>query len=418
MTNLQPATLLGSISDSVHIGALPSKPNSTVFSDISSSFVRWLLAAILMLVFTPILAVAQIKPLPPILCMEGDVSCNTNAPPPSGGIKWHPGHYMRLSDGDSQNSHFAQIDDIAKEPAIRGVALRVFWYEIESSKNVYEFSKIDAYLNKIKSVNAATRRPAGLPELRLVVNLHERRFNTTSQDGIVPNYLRTDPLFNGGLARTKNGYVARLWEQPVMDRLIEVWRAVSKRYDSDAYLEAITSGETTMGWNEMTPPESYSREKMHNEWRRLITAARAAAPHTNIVLNTNMLGDDPQMQATIEHLISERAAAGGPDILPREMLQAQRIWTGTVGGIDYRGKLPIVHSMDAAGLGGGQGDYSPLEVYEFAFNTLGVNYILWARNTWTGTDAQKWSTGILPVIRAHPALHTKCPTSYQSCARD
>ena len=31
-------------------------------------------------------------------------------------------------------------------------------------------------------------------------------------------------------------------------------------------------------------------------------------------------------------------------------------------------------------------------------------YMFWLRNTTSGGDAQKWNTGILPFIRAHPNL--------------
>lgn len=363
-------------------------------------------------------ATAQVTPRSPILCIDNDPECEAETPVAGAGIKWHPGHYMRLSENASQSGHFANIDEIAGEGALRGVSLRLFWYELETSKGVYDFSTIDAYLDKIKKVNATARRPGGLPELRLVIHVHERKFNASSPSGIIPGYLMSESAYSGGIAKTKNGYIARSWEQPVMDRYIALWQALGKRYDTDPYLEAITTGETTMGFGSEAPPDSYTSDAMHSQWRRLITAARAAAPHTNIVLNTNMLGTDEQMRATLNHLVSTRAAAGGPDILPGEILQAQRIWTGEVGGVDYRGNLAIIHSMDAAGLGGGQGDYLPQQVFDFAYKTLRVNYLIWVRNTWAGTAAQQWDSGILPVIRANPTLHSACPKSYQSCMQN
>lgn len=362
--------------------------------------------------------VAQVAPKSPTLCIDNDPDCVDNPVSSSSGIKWHPGHYMRLSDGDSQSSQFSHIDQIATESALRGVALRVYWYELEPSRGVYDFSKVDDYLEKLKKINSASRRPSGLPEFRLVLNLHERKFSSASPNGIVPNYILSDGAYNGGVAETKNGFVARLWEPAVMDRFIALWQALGKKYDAEPYLEAMTTAETTLGFGSVTPPSSYTKEGMHVQWRRLISAARAAAPRTNIVLNTNSLGTDEQMQATIDYVMGQRAAVGGPDILPGEILQSQRIWTGKVGGVDYRGKVAIIHSMDAAGLGGGQGNYTPKEVVDFAYSTLKVNYLMWARNTWAGTTAQQWNSGILPVIRAHPTLHSTCPTSYQSCMTD
>lgn len=376
------------------------------------------LAALLLMFAAAMPAVAQVAPKSPVLCIDNDPDCQDDPSDSGTAIKWHPGHYMRLPENASQSNHFSQIDELASEAAFRGVSLRLFWYELETSKGVYDFSTIDAYLDKLKKVNASVRRTAGLPEFRLIVHVHERKFNASTPSGIVPNYLLTESAYNGGVAQTKNGYIARHWEQPVMDRFIALWQALGKRYDADPYLVAITTGETTMGFGSTGPPDSYSPAAMHAQWRRLISAARVAAPHTSIVLNTNMLGTDEQMKETLNHLVSQRAAAGGPDILPGETLQAQRIWTGAVGGVDYRGNLAILHSMDAAGLGGGQGDYLPQEVFDFAYKTLKVNYLIWARNTWVGTAAQQWTTGILPVIRANPALHSACPKSYQSCKQN
>src|SRR5678815_5470875 len=72
------------------------------------------------------------------------------------GVKWHPGHYVMLGTG-TQAQHFNQIDEIGKDVVIKGVQVRIWWAELEKSKGVYDSSKVDAYLRKLKSVSVPKR---------------------------------------------------------------------------------------------------------------------------------------------------------------------------------------------------------------------------------------------------------------------
>ena len=58
----------------------------------------------------------------------------------------------------------------------------------------------------------------------------DRRFNTTSNSGIVPEYLK------GDLYQTTTGYGVALWRPAVMDRYIALTRALCARYKSEPYI--------------------------------------------------------------------------------------------------------------------------------------------------------------------------------------
>lgn len=322
------------------------------------------------------------------------------------GVKWHPGHYVMLNGDSSEATHFSQIDEIASEPVIKGVQVRVWWYQIERSKGVYDFSRIDDYLRKLKSLPSAKR---------LVVRIMDRRFGTSSRSNIVPNYLLTESIYNGGVTASKNGYVARLWEAPVMDRLIALYRAVGARYDGDAYFEGVATEETTLGFGSKTPPASYSNTALTKQYQRFAAAARDAMPRTNLFLYTNFLGSDTLMADLIQDLVAPQLGAGGPNVLPSEMTQGQRVWTGQTGA-DYRGRLAIGNSVEAGELGGSLGNFTPKQIYDFAYNTLYVDHLFWVRNTLSGSAAQRWSTGILPFLKNNnPPTRTKCPAAYGIC---
>jgi hypothetical protein len=322
------------------------------------------------------------------------------------GIKWHPGHYVLLPGGATQAVHFLHIDEIAREPAIKGVQVRIWWHELERSKGSYDFSKVDAYLKKLKS------QP--VPK-RLVVRIMDRENNTTSRNGIVPSYLLSDPVYKGGLVVTKNGFAARLWEQPVMDRLIALYRAMGARYDSDNYFEGIATVETTLGFDRNVPP-GYSKEALANQYKRFVSAVRPAMPRTNLFLYTNWMGSDALMAQLIQALVEPQVAAGGPDTVPGALTQGQRVWTGHLGA-DYRGLLAISSTVASAALGGHHGTFTPKQINDFAYNTLHVNYLFWVRNTWKGGSNQRWSTEILPFLRTNPPIRTGCPISYGICAK-
>src|SRR5690348_851253 len=111
------------------------------------------------------------------------------AAPSIAATKWHPGHYVMLNLGDTQEPHFRTIDQIAGVPAVKGVEVRLFWSQLEPSKGSYNFSRIDAYLQKLKSLPTPKR---------LVVRVMDRKFGTSNRSGILPNYMLSDSIYKGG----------------------------------------------------------------------------------------------------------------------------------------------------------------------------------------------------------------------------
>jgi hypothetical protein len=165
-------------------------------------------------------------------------------------------------------------------------------------------------------------------------------------------------------------------------------------------------------------PDDYSSTKFHEQWRRLLTAARAAMPNTQVLFKANFLKPECDLAETMAVCASAGCTFSGPDILPNENIDAYDILRGAVCGTDYRGKVAIAPFMEAAGLGGKQGNYLPKEIYAFAKNTLHANYVIWRRNTWYGDPDQQWEDGILPLIRANPKLHTDACPSNMTCKVD
>jgi hypothetical protein len=319
------------------------------------------------------------------------------------GVKWHPGHYVMLLGGETRSGVLTRINEIGQVPAIKGVQVRIWWHELEPQKGVYDFSSINAYLNRLKAQPTPKR---------LVVRIMDRRFGVSSRSNIVPNYLLTQSIYNGGLVRTKNGYAARLWEAPVMDRLIALYRAIGARYDGDAYFEGVMTEETTLGLTNF--PSGYSHAKVKLQHERLAAAASNAMPHTNVFVNASWIGSTSLMQDLYQSFVPLPVAAGGSNTIPGDMTLGQRVLTG-VTGADYRGRLAIGTAVETGELGGSHGDFTPQQINNYAYNTLRANHVFWAYNTWKGDSTQRWSTGIKPFLRSNPPVRTACPTSYGWC---
>jgi hypothetical protein len=350
---------------------------------------------------------------PPQICVN-EVCTAEAAAPATGTIKWHPGHYMQLRSRHRNPAvELPHIEAIGNEDVIEGVLVAWLWRAVEKSKGVYDFSSIDAYLAKLKS----------LPKpKRLIIRIEERGFSSPTVTS-VPDYLKTDPIYNGGEVPMGNGVVARIWEPAVMDRLIALDAALAARYDADPYVEGISTSETAIGFNSTYPaPVSYTPTALLTQFKRHVTAARAKWKRSQVFLSTNYLGTDAQMEDLIKHAMNNHTNVGGPDVFSREWvlsrkraLQSDEIVRGERGsGTNYRGLMAIKSEIQATELGGYIATFTPAQLYDVAYNIMHANYILWDRNDYTGGYEQQWDTGILPYIRkVGGKVYTQCPTSFQ-----
>jgi hypothetical protein len=354
---------------------------------------------------------AAVTPRAPLtLCV--DDNC-TPVAVMNGQLKWHPGHYMMIrSRTRNPTVELPQIDAIKNEAAIKGVVVTWKWSELEKSKGVYDFSSIDQYLQRAKNASK-----------RLVIHVYDRGWGAPTMR-TAPDYLHTDSTYNGGEVAMSGGTVSRVWEQPVMDRLIALYVALGKRYDSDPSVEGIQFSETSIGFNATYPaPSTYSNGAYLTQLKRVTLATRNAWPHTNVFMSTNYLGSDSQMEDLIKYCVDRQVILGGPDTWSREWvlsrqraLQADEIMRGERGsGTDYRQHAAIKAEIQTTELGGYIATFTPTQLYDTAYNINRSQYIFWDRNDYAGGNEQKWDTGILPLIRSiNGKSYGSCPASFGS----
>ena len=344
------------------------------------------------------------KPLPPPkLCV--DDRCVSDAASGGGAYKWNPGHYMLLDRfGNTEANraeHLKQIDAIGKESSVRGVKLMIYWATIEKSPGDYSagFAIIDQYLRKLAQYDK-----------HLILSIQDRQFggyDPSNLSPFFPSYIISGSQY--GITKMKNGITARSWQQPTMDRLIAMSKAFAKRYDSHPNFEMYQTEETSVAV--ANGVDGYSTTVYAGQLKRLIAASRPAWKETVLRLSANFLGDDKLMADLIDYCGTYDVAVGGPDTIPNQTIQANRIFSGVTGGKDYRGKLPWVSEVQSPSLGGHEGTFTPDQLYKHAMNEVRPNYFVWYRNTWSGGSAQKWDTGILPYIRSVGGVtKSSCPS--------
>jgi len=340
-------------------------------------------------------------------CIGDTVKCSSTSERLAGAIKWHPGHYMMI-----RNSHRHDAEDLeyvsllASEPTITGILRDWTWKSVETSKGVFDFSEIDTYLRAIQNL----ARPK-----RFIIRIENRVFGAHT-GSVVPDDMLRDPAYLGGEVSMGSGVVARIWEAPVMDRLIALMQALAQRYDSNPYVEGISTSETAIGFSSDYPaPVTFSNAALLVQLERYTAAARLAWRHSNVFVETNFLGSNAQMQAFTDAAVKAQAVVGGPDIVPGKPSQSEQIVQGALGtGTDYRGTVAIKSEIQSTELG--QKWQFPLaQIYDIAYNINHANYILWDRNDYYGMPNVQWTTGILPFIRSIDGkANTNCPRSFAS----
>ena len=308
-------------------------------------------------------------------------------------IKWHPGHYEISDNGASLAERLVYIDELEGESAVLGLSVRYFWADFESTEGVYDFSTLTSLLTRSE-----------LRGKRLMLELWTRKFGTSSQSGIVPDYIRNIDGPDTGLFPTSGGFAAKIWDSRIMDRLIALWEAMALVFDAEPKFEMISPSETAQGNG--TAGTGYTAAKFVTQNLRLMVAGRAAWPKTNLRYMGNFLtsGSNAQAITLMEGVKNNQWTIGGPDIFGGSFTTFQQIFRGTIGGHDYRGEVGSAFQIEVTSL-----QTSTLQaLYDRGIDDLSNNYFPWLRFWVTPT----WNDDILPFLQSNPTTLSTPPTGW------
>ncbi|MCX7011296.1 MAG: hypothetical protein NTW86_01790, partial [Candidatus Sumerlaeota bacterium] len=137
-------------------------------------------------------------------------------------VKWHPGHYV-LDDAGPRDEDFAA--------PFRGLQKRYDWKDLEPQQDQYDFSAIKKDLESLRQRGKY-----------LVIQLQTKAFGKGAV--VAPKYLER-PEFEGGFYRTETeSFNPVIWNDKVNARVMALYAALGREFDSDPTLEAVVIPET------------------------------------------------------------------------------------------------------------------------------------------------------------------------------
>jgi hypothetical protein len=358
-------------------------------------------------------------------------------------MKWNPGHYMAsynvLFGGSTISKVQAELDDLDNHDAILGYRVYITWAELEPTKGNYDFSLLDAILQRLKTGYNKPKR------LVIYLWLYYQGSMRSNDARILPLYVQSDPTYGaspvagryGWWGKNSNGestgqYAPALYYPPLMDRLIALVQALGKRYDGDPNVEAIqfmenaTIAQSAARLGSLDP--NYSDAAWLAQTQRMLTAAKAAFPHTNVVMDNSYFLHASFGIALTQWLAANRMSLGAPDTWGQSGLDTYGtthqndgletyFGASNFGGTDLRSKMPLMMAIESPELQGTYfakygGPWTPTDMIAALNRTYGASYAFWTRMTGSAVpDAATWSS-VAAACAAHPLTNTRYPANY------
>lgn len=332
-----------------------------------------------------------------------------------GPVKWHPGHYIMLvNPGKESDWYMNQIyNELETHPAMRGIAVRFQWAELEKSKGVYDFSLIDKLLTQL----AARKK-------RLIILVEVKSFK--ANEIRVPKYLQTAEydggIFPHGSGGVIKGYNIKLWNQNVYLRFAALVSAMGKHLNAHPYFEGLGQQETAMG-NPIKPLTSTQTNTYFANLLKINQQMRNSFPNTMSFQYTNY----PRgiLKSFVTGLKEMGATLGCPDIFIQEPgLNFPGSKNSPKGIYPYftelSGILPLAVQVEQSNYENTRHDgsgYQPTitELLNFAKQNLKVNYIFWTRSPGYYDDVMAMLRQKAQTSNPSGGLQATCPTSFASC---
>lgn len=235
------------------------------------------------------------------------------------GVKWHPGHYIQpLGDDVTVNGYNMKTKiypTLEAHPEIVGLQLKLDWIDLEPSKDVINYKLIQDHLDKLKN--------SGSGKKRLVIYLQAK--TTTLSAPFIPSYLKTEPVYQGGIypwgntvggtnAKDHKGNGLKLWIPEMRDRLALLMQRLGQRFNNHSHFEGIGLPETATG-NELIPISDAQKNQVHLNFLHVQKIMKAAFPNTMTFQFTNYPRDilPSFIMGNTNSLKSMGVGLGGPD---------------------------------------------------------------------------------------------------------
>jgi hypothetical protein len=278
------------------------------------------------------------------------------------------------------------------QPGMVGIVRRYTWRSVEPSQGVYDFSVIKSDLAWAKANGA-----------HFIVVI---QYKTTDGSKAGPAYLDSLEL------RNKNGgYTLELWSPTVITRYNALVKALGAQVDSLSNFEGLGNQESSLSLDSATlKAHGYTPEKYRDALINMLSASAASLPTSRVFWFMNFLSGNQSYIGTIANAVAPLGVVmGGPDDWPdNKSLQSSAYPYYT----QFSGKMPLFIQVEGANYaephmtsGYSTKYWTMLELYQFAFTKLHVNYMFWMRIPRPANSLSYDWTDAMPVIAAHTALN-------------
>ncbi len=419
-------------------------------------YVRILVAGLLLALGLAAAADAQTSrrpKAPNTLCIGSKCSQQPPQAADGGGpIKWNPGHYMAsdamLYPNNTLSRFSAEFDHLNGWDAILGYRVTVTWGALEPTKGNYDFTLLDAMLQRLKTHYDKPKR--------LVIAIVPGRFTSTmgGNDGsAVPMYIQQGSAYGpspvagryGWWGKSSGGkstgpYAAALYRPAVMDRMIALLQALGAHYDSEPYFEAVMMQEDAWMFSLWNGAPDYAPTKPDSaiaQFKRMLSAATAAFPHTSVIMQNTWAGT---LQPTMElesWMVANRIAPGTSDVVGQSAFDDHGYEKGLSWGLQsylgrgagalaegsMRPKARAMVDVEAPDMVGNYftkygGPFAPADIVKALNQTYGASHAFWTYLVGTESffggkvpAAAKWSN-LAETISATPLTNTGYPPNY------
>ncbi|MBL4653716.1 MAG: hypothetical protein JKY53_12775 [Flavobacteriales bacterium] len=288
----------------------------------------------------------------------------------------NPGHYIIATHGVTDTI----INTLIDNPTIRGISIVYNWVDLEISKGVYDFSRIESDLALLRPLNK-----------HLIVMIRDKSFKNNPFIP-VPEYLRTAE-YQGGYATGDHEMIAKRWVHSVGIRFRALITALGNQFDLDPNFEAIKTSESATG--NIKYFSDYDATQYVNELNFTSYALAKAFPNTVKVMYLNWIPGS----GSIESKLSEVAAyakvngvgIGGPDVHPDVKIPSYDLYPTLANDVPLMTDIQWSNFEHVFP----QGDTDQL--FNFALSELHVSYICWKLRS-------PYTQNILNTINKYPVL--------------
>jgi len=314
-----------------------------------------------------------------------------------------PRHYIFFE----FDRHRISDPDFLGNEAIAGAQLKYTWRELEPERDRYE---IQPLLEDLVFLEKHGKR--------LFVQLQDVSF---SEEVPVPDYLRTDPEFGGGVARKYeykgddestirfDGWVARRWDPAVRARFFKLFEVLGR--EVDGRIEGLNLAETSVGFGESGKhrPAGFTNERYVEAVKVIMTAARKAFPRSHVIQYANFMPgewlpwtDHGYLREVYAHAKGIGVGVGGPDLLPHRKGQRNHSYSliAARGATIPAGVAVQDGNLEERDPTTGE-RVTAEELFRFAKDRLRLDYIFW------GTQEPYYSQIVLPYIRGLGGSHPR-----------